>query len=106
MSRANGSVGMSKFTFCEFFAGGGMARAGLGELWRCSFANDFDKMKVETYEANWGGGDIKYGDVASLGLSDLPANTVDLVWASFPCQDLSLAGSYRGLGGERERVAT
>jgi DNA (cytosine-5)-methyltransferase 1 len=97
---------MSRFTFCEFFAGGGMARAGLGESWRCSFANDFDKMKVETYEANWGGGDITYRDVASLGLSDLPAHTVDLVWASFPCQDLSLAGNYRGLGGERERVAT
>jgi DNA (cytosine-5)-methyltransferase 1 len=97
---------MSRFTFCEFFAGGGMARAGLGDLWRCLFANDFDQMKVQTYEANWGAGDIRHKDVASLALSDLPAHAVDLVWASFPCQDLSLAGSYRGLGRERDKVAT
>ena len=42
----------------------------------------------------------------SLALSDLPAHAVDLAWASFPCQDLSLAGSYRGLGRERDKVAT
>ena len=36
----------------------------------------------------------------------MPAGLVDLVWASFPCQDLSLAGSYRGLGRERDKVAT
>ena len=64
---------MAERTYLEFFAGGGMARAGLGESWRCLFANDFDQMKVETYEANWGTGDIKYRDVASLSLSDLPA---------------------------------
>ena len=63
-------------------------------------------MKVETYEANWGTGDIRHKDVASLTLSDLPARAVDLVWASFPCQDLSLAGSYHGLGRERHKVAT
>jgi DNA (cytosine-5)-methyltransferase 1 len=63
-------------------------------------------MKVETYEANWGTGDIRLKDVASLVLSDLSARAVDLVWASFPCQDLSLAGSYRGLGQERDKVAT
>jgi DNA (cytosine-5)-methyltransferase 1 len=93
-------------TYLEFFAGGGMARAGLGESWRCLFANDFDQMKVGTYEANWGVGDIKHKDVAALMLSDLPAQVVDLVWASFPCQDLSLAGSYRGLARERDKVTT
>ena len=97
---------MAKRTYLEFFAGGGMARAGLGESWRCLFANDFDQMKVETYEANWGAGDIKHTDVASLALSDLPPHAVDLAWASFPCQDLSLAGSYRGLGRERDKVTT
>ncbi len=97
---------MAKRTYLEFFAGGGMARAGLGESWRCLFANDFDRMKVETYEANWGAGDIEHQDVATLALSDLPPHAVDLAWASFPCQDLSLAGSYRGLGRERDKVAT
>ncbi len=97
---------MTQFTFLEFFAGGGMARAGLGDKWRCLFANDFDAKKVATYEANWGAGDIKRADVASLTLADLPATTVDLAWASFPCQDLSLAGSYRGLGRERDNTPT
>ena len=41
-------------TFYEFFAGGGMARAGLGDGWRCAFANDFDHKKALTYQANWG----------------------------------------------------
>jgi DNA (cytosine-5)-methyltransferase 1 len=97
---------MAKHTYLEFFAGGGMARAGLGESWRCLFANDFDRMKVETYEANWGAGDIKHADVASLTFSDLPPDAADLAWASFPCQDLSLAGSNRGLGRERDKVTT
>jgi DNA (cytosine-5)-methyltransferase 1 len=97
---------MTQFTFAEFFAGGGMARAGLGESWRCLFANDFDRKKVATYEANWGAGDIRHGDVASLTLGDLPANPVDLAWASFPCQDLSLAGGYRGLGREHDNAPT
>ncbi len=83
-----------------------MARAGLGDSWRCLFANDFDQMKVSTYEANWGAGDIRLSDVASLTLADLPAAPTDLVWASFPCQDLSLAGSYRGLGRERDDELT
>jgi DNA (cytosine-5)-methyltransferase 1 len=97
---------MTQFTFVEFFAGGGMARAGLGGSWRCLFANDFDQKKVSAYEANWGAGDIKHGDVASLTLADLPTTVVDLAWASFPCQDLSLAGGYRGLGGERDDAWT
>jgi len=33
------------FSFYEFFAGGGMARLGLGEGWSCAFANDFDPVK-------------------------------------------------------------
>lgn len=33
--------------FYEFFAGGGMARAGLGEGWRCMFANDFGPKKEQ-----------------------------------------------------------
>ncbi|MGD0762293.1 MAG: DNA cytosine methyltransferase [Roseiarcus sp.] len=88
---------MSRFTFYEFFAGGGMARAGLGAEWNCVFANDFDSMKTATYEANWGHGDIICEDVAKLSTFRLPGK-VDLAWASFPCQDLSLAGDYAGLG--------
>jgi DNA (cytosine-5)-methyltransferase 1 len=88
-------------SFYEFFAGGGMARAGLGPDWTCLFANDFDANKGVSYQANWGaGGELKIGDVGALGPSDLPGRA-DLAWGSFPCQDLSLAGIGAGLQGER-----
>ena len=88
-------------SFYEFFAGGGMARAGLGAGWKCLFANDFDHKKGLTYQANWGtGGELKVGDVNKVKASDLPG-TADLIWGSFPCQDLSLAGGGAGLKGER-----
>jgi DNA (cytosine-5)-methyltransferase 1 len=84
----------------EFFAGGGMARAGLGPAWRCLFANDFDPVKARTYRANWGEDDLAVGDVWDLAASDLPGRA-DLAWASSPCQDFSLAGARAGLGGGR-----
>lgn len=88
-------------TFYEFFAGGGMARAGLGDGWTCLFANDFDPKKGMAYQRNWGtGGELKVGDVRQIELADLPGHA-DLAWGSFPCQDLSLAGVGAGLKGER-----
>ncbi len=87
--------------FYEFFAGGGMARAGLGQGWTCLFANDFDHKKGLTYQANWDcTGELKIGDVREVALDDLPG-VADLAWGSFPCQDLSLAGGGAGLKGER-----
>ena len=87
-------------SFYEFFAGGGMARAGLGPDWTCLFANDIDLKKGTSYAVNWGAGALKIGDVADVTPADLPAGG-DLAWASFPCQDLSLAGDGAGLKGER-----
>ncbi|WP_222705517.1 DNA cytosine methyltransferase [Terriglobus albidus] len=86
--------------FYEFFAGGGMARAGLGAGWKCLFANDFDDRKASSYCDNWGDEDFHFGDVGRLATSDLPGKA-DLAWASFPCQDLSLAGTGAGLKGSR-----
>jgi DNA (cytosine-5)-methyltransferase 1 len=88
------------FTYYEFFAGGGMARAGLGAGWTCLFANDFDRVKAETYRANWGGDHFREANVFRLSAADLPG-VADLAWASSPCQDLSLAGKRAGLGGGR-----
>ena len=84
----------------EFFAGGGMARAGLGEHWTTLFANDIDEMKAEAYARNWGDNGLVVKDVAKVSADELPGRA-DLAWASFPCQDLSLAGAGRGLGGTR-----
>lgn len=87
-------------TFYEFFAGGGMVRAGLGAGWDCLFANDFDAKKAATYIRNWGEGEMRVGDINALSAADLPGQA-DLMWGSFPCQDLSLAGSGKGLEGTR-----
>ena len=87
-------------TFYEFFAGGGMARIGLGESWNCIFANDFSEQKAKSYSANWGSAHLTVEDINKIQSSDLPGYA-DLAWASFPCQDLSLAGNGAGLQGSR-----
>ncbi len=87
-------------TFYEFFAGAGMARAGLGAQWECLFANDLDAKKAVSYSKHWGSDHLKVCDIASLTSNDLPGRA-DLAWASFPCQDLSLAGLGAGLRGSR-----
>ena len=94
------STATAPLEFYEFFAGAGMARAGLGNGWRCLFANDFDHKKAGIYKQYWGEDELKCVDVGSLRVSDLPGNP-GLVWGSFPCQDLSLAGAGAGLRGDR-----
>ncbi|WP_020180624.1 DNA cytosine methyltransferase [Methylopila sp. M107] len=91
---------MGQLSFYEFFAGGGMARLGLGDGWRCLFANDLSESKAQSYRANFGGEDLWVGDVHDVAPAMLPGRP-DLVWGSFPCQDLSLAGSGKGFGGSR-----
>ena len=88
------------YSFYEFFAGGGMARQGLGEGWDCLFANDFDPLKAAAYRDNFGDADLVAADVWTLKPEQLPRRA-DLVWASSPCQDFSLAGARAGLAGGR-----
>ena len=90
-----------RFSFLEFFAGGGMARLGLGENWRCLAANDIDSQKCAAYRANFGGADLIEGDIADLDPERLPNERADLMWGSFPCQDLSLAGARGGMKAKR-----
>jgi len=75
-------------TFYEFFAGAGMARAGLGPGWQCALANDNDQRKCAAYAANWTTDRLIVEDIGRLTPSDLPGHA-DCAWASFPCQDLS-----------------
>lgn len=91
----------SRFTYYEFFAGGGMARLGLGDQWECLFANDFSTRKAYSYRENFPPAEeLVEADVFDLTANDLPGKA-DLAWASFPCQDLSLAGLGQGLNGNR-----
>ena len=77
-----------------------MARAGLGRRGgRCSPTTS-TPARAPSYAANWGAEALRVADVASLAARDLPG-AADLAWASFPCQDLSLAGAGAGLDGAR-----
>ena len=87
-------------TFLDFFAGAGLVRLGLEPPWSCMWANDIDARKQEIYEAHFSPENFVLGDVASIRTDSLPAGA-DMAWASFPCQDLSLAGWRKGMRAER-----
>jgi DNA (cytosine-5)-methyltransferase 1 len=90
-------------TFYDFFAGAGLVTLALQEDWTCVWANDIDPRKAEVYEANFGLNNFCLGDVAETTSDSLPPGA-DLAWASFPCQDLSLAGWRQGMTACRSGV--
>ena len=83
----------------EFFAGIGLMRIGLERAgWRIAFANDIDEDKQRMYHDHFGDtGEFTLGDVHNLEASEIP--DIALATASFPCNDLSLAGARKGLDG-------
>ncbi len=83
----------------EFFAGGGFAIKGLEDSFHCVFANDNDPLKSRTYTANFGPTHFDTSDVWTLDANHIP--NAELAWASFPCQDISIAGSRKGLNAPR-----
>lgn len=91
-----GTAPSTYFRFYDFFAGVGMAEVGLAPDWQCVWANDFDPKKGKIYAANHDPARFHLGDVADVTADHLPT-PVELAWASFPCQDLSLAGWRRGM---------
>ena len=83
----------------EFFAGIGLVRLALEqEGWEVTFANDIDPDKLEMYEANFGDDHFKLGDIHKLTIDEIPQ--CELFTASFPCNDLSIAGAWEGLSGK------
>ncbi len=84
----------------EFFAGGGLAGLGLSGF-ETAFANDIDARKAAAWTANHPHPErLHLGDVWDLKTGDLPGRP-DVVWASSPCQDVSLAGLRGGLAAPR-----
>lgn len=89
-------------TFAEFFAGIGLMRLGLEKQgWTLAFANDIDERKYEMYRGHFQNADLHWfpGDIHKIPVESIP--TVSLATASFPCTDLSLAGSRKGLAGSK-----
>ncbi len=90
----------SQKSFAEFFAGIGLMRMGLERAgWRVAFANDIAEDKHQMYRDHFGDGEeFVLGDVHKLAATEVP--DFALATASFPCNDLSLAGARHGLAGE------
>jgi DNA (cytosine-5)-methyltransferase 1 len=87
-------------TVAEYFAGIGLMRLGLDQAgWQTTFANDIDEKKHRMYCDHFGDSpEFILDDIHAIKPSNVP--TTLLATASFPCNDLSLAGSRKGLAGQ------
>ena len=82
----------------ELFAGIGLVRLALDRSgWRTVFANDNDPQKFAMYSSNFGIEGFDQRSVHDLAPGDIP--TCGLITASFPRNDLSVAGAREGLNG-------
>jgi DNA (cytosine-5)-methyltransferase 1 len=98
---ANTEMNSCEKTTAEFFAGIGLMRIGLENAgWSVTFANDIDGEKWQMYRDNFGDtGEFVVDDIHRLKSNQIP--DIALATASFPCNDLSLAGARHGLAGEQ-----
>jgi len=88
-----------QFTAAEFFAGIGLVRLALERHgWTVAFANDIDPAKHEMYKENFAADHFNLGDIHKIIPNELP--DCDIFTASFPCNDLSIAGAWAGLNGK------
>jgi DNA (cytosine-5)-methyltransferase 1 len=85
--------------FLDFFAGCGLVSEGLRKYFRAAWANDVSKKKAAIYRENFGEDHFCLGKIEHVYGKDIPDAV--LAWASFPCQDLSLAGQIAGIHGTR-----
>ena len=89
----------SPWTMHEFFAGSGLVAYGLKGMFHPVWANDISDKKAKVYRSNFKSNHFVLDDVKNINGNDLPY--AHLSWASFPCQDLSLAGALGGIDAAR-----
>ena len=90
---------MKRPTFIDFFAGSGLVTQGVRHACTPVWANDICAKKAAIYTANHGASHFQLGSIEQVDGGALPEG--DIVWASFPCQDISLAGKMGGLSASR-----
>lgn len=83
----------------EFFAGSGLVSYALRGSFQSVWANDICAKKAQVYVANHGAAGFHLGPIQQVRGATLPEAA--LSWASFPCQDLSLAGTTAGIHARR-----
>jgi DNA (cytosine-5)-methyltransferase 1 len=86
-------------TFVDFFAGSGLVTQGVKHACVPVWSNDICPKKTAIYRANHGEDHFHLGSIEQVSGMEIPKG--DIVWASFPCQDLSLAGKMGGLAASR-----
>lgn len=89
----------SKWAMHEFFAGSGLAAYGLKGLFTPVWSNDISEKKFDVYRQNFDDQHFVLADICNVSGRSLPP--AQLSWASFPCQDLSLAGNMKGIHADR-----
>jgi len=95
--QAPGSV--SRSTALDFFAGSGLVTEGLKDRFDTVWANDICPKKAAVFRANHPDCPLHVCSIEEIRGRDLP--DACLSWASFPCQDLSLAGNMHGIDSAR-----
>ncbi len=88
-----------KYPFMDFFAGSGLVTESLKDFFDLVWANDIDLKKADVFMANNPGAPFLLDSIKNVNGSQLPEAV--LSWASFPCQDLSIAGNLEGINGKR-----
>lgn len=83
----------------DFFAGSGLVAEALRPFFSIVWANDICEKKAATFLSNHPRKGFHLGSIADVHGASLPAAC--LSWASFPCQDLSLAGNLKGILSSR-----
>ncbi len=79
----------------DFFAGSGLVSLGLSGTFKTVWANDNCAKKRQTFVANHDAEVFDGSSIVEIRGKNVPR--ADLAWASFPCQDLSLAGVMSGM---------
>lgn len=83
----------------DFFAGSGLATEALSPYFTAIWANDISAKKAAVYCANHPAEVFHLCPIETISGKDIPKAA--LGWASFPCQDLSLAGNLEGIHSSR-----
>lgn len=88
------------YKICSLFAGVGGIDLGFLQTNNCeiSYANEFDKYAVETYEKNFNN-KVDCRDIHEVKLSEIP--DFDIMVGGFPCTSFSVAGYRKGFEDDR-----
>lgn len=97
--KKNTDISAAPWLMHEFFAGSGLVAYGLKGMFTPIWANDISEQKAAVYDANFGHERFVLDDIKNIKGDALPF--AHLSWVSFPCQDLSLAGSIGGIHAPR-----